>query len=290
MQKVSGERYVYRFVYEPDLLFALAFPGEEQNLTDNVTSSTLTSIREAEKPIKNSTDRINDIYRSKERIKYPHQNEPPTVHLMQPNIFSELHSDNDITKSSENQPFPTINSQKNSCLLQSSTLVSNHPEKARSDRKNKRKLDPNDETCRNAFPSRQDGWFQTVEPVFPTQLWPNYDSQETHANQVTQKEPSQQQWLQGWDDHPDTHFIPIQPHSTSSVVNPGKDITVMSDYYYTSRYTDEQRVISTDFNSTNYYFPAQDRNTLLTPSPMNDFESQANIEQVHDNSISWSIS
>lgn len=29
MQKVSGERYVYRFVYDPELLFALAFPGEE---------------------------------------------------------------------------------------------------------------------------------------------------------------------------------------------------------------------------------------------------------------------
>ncbi|CAH8539391.1 unnamed protein product [Dicrocoelium dendriticum] len=29
MQKVSGERYVYRFVYEPELLFALAFSGED---------------------------------------------------------------------------------------------------------------------------------------------------------------------------------------------------------------------------------------------------------------------
>ncbi|KAF5402130.1 hypothetical protein PHET_03691 [Paragonimus heterotremus] len=39
MQKVSGERYVYRFVYEPDILFALAFPGEEQQPTEHPDSS-----------------------------------------------------------------------------------------------------------------------------------------------------------------------------------------------------------------------------------------------------------
>ncbi|KAF6778019.1 hypothetical protein AHF37_02522 [Paragonimus kellicotti] len=39
MQKVSGERYVYRFVYEPDILFALAFPGEEHQPTEQSDSS-----------------------------------------------------------------------------------------------------------------------------------------------------------------------------------------------------------------------------------------------------------
>ncbi|VDP72702.1 unnamed protein product [Echinostoma caproni] len=39
MQKVSGERYVYRFVYEPELLFALAFPGEDQGQLNRSDSS-----------------------------------------------------------------------------------------------------------------------------------------------------------------------------------------------------------------------------------------------------------
>ncbi|KAA3680518.1 uncharacterized protein DEA37_0009787, partial [Paragonimus westermani] len=39
MQKVSGERYVYRFVYEPDILFALAFPGEEHQPVEQSDSS-----------------------------------------------------------------------------------------------------------------------------------------------------------------------------------------------------------------------------------------------------------
>ncbi|CAH8554184.1 unnamed protein product [Heterobilharzia americana] len=40
MQKVSGERYVYRFVYEPELLFSLAFPGEDQSSQLPVNSMT----------------------------------------------------------------------------------------------------------------------------------------------------------------------------------------------------------------------------------------------------------
>ncbi|KER24012.1 hypothetical protein T265_08221 [Opisthorchis viverrini] len=44
MQKVSGERYVYRFVYEPELLFALAFPGEEQPALGSTSSALVTSL------------------------------------------------------------------------------------------------------------------------------------------------------------------------------------------------------------------------------------------------------
>ncbi|CAH8586478.1 unnamed protein product [Schistosoma rodhaini] len=40
MQKVSGERYVYRFVYEPELLFSLAFPGEEHSNQQPISSTT----------------------------------------------------------------------------------------------------------------------------------------------------------------------------------------------------------------------------------------------------------
>ncbi|XP_018651829.1 putative ets [Schistosoma mansoni] len=40
MQKVSGERYVYRFVYEPELLFSLAFPGEEHSNQQLISSTT----------------------------------------------------------------------------------------------------------------------------------------------------------------------------------------------------------------------------------------------------------
>ncbi|GAA49479.1 ETS translocation variant 1/4/5, partial [Clonorchis sinensis] len=44
MQKVSGERYVYRFVYEPELLFALAFPGEEQPTLGPTSSVLVTNL------------------------------------------------------------------------------------------------------------------------------------------------------------------------------------------------------------------------------------------------------
>ncbi|TGZ70120.1 hypothetical protein CRM22_003363 [Opisthorchis felineus] len=44
MQKVSGERYVYRFVYEPELLFALAFPGEEQPALGPTSSALITGL------------------------------------------------------------------------------------------------------------------------------------------------------------------------------------------------------------------------------------------------------
>lgn len=52
MQKVSGERYVYRFVYEPELLFSLAFPGEEHSNQQLISSMTTTKT--------NTDDKLSD--------------------------------------------------------------------------------------------------------------------------------------------------------------------------------------------------------------------------------------
>lgn len=61
MQKVSGERYVYRFVYEPELLFALAFPGEDQGQLNLSDSSIGTEHLSAPSPTIENSDCVKEL-------------------------------------------------------------------------------------------------------------------------------------------------------------------------------------------------------------------------------------
>ncbi|KAK4470609.1 hypothetical protein MN116_006147 [Schistosoma mekongi] len=79
MQKVPGERYVYRFVYEPELLFSLAFPGEEQS-NNQQTTKPMISVKtnkenklcdQMKQPMENSLNILNKLNASNSHYSFP---------------------------------------------------------------------------------------------------------------------------------------------------------------------------------------------------------------------------
>ncbi|CAH8517877.1 unnamed protein product [Schistosoma turkestanicum] len=91
MQKVSGERYVYRFVYEPELLFSLAFPGEEHS-NQQLISSKMTAKTIKENKLCNYVKQLPDS-----SLNTPDKlNRPNTHYSFASNHFNHQPTDNKI--------------------------------------------------------------------------------------------------------------------------------------------------------------------------------------------------
>ncbi|TNN12805.1 ETS translocation variant 4 [Schistosoma japonicum] len=120
MQKVPGERYVYRFVYEPELLFSLAFPvkiNKESKLCDQMKQPLENSLNILSK-LNTSNNHYNSTSQTKENntiggtfnegrfsVKRRHgDNFHGEKKIKYCEMTRETHSNTNVTNDSDNEP------------------------------------------------------------------------------------------------------------------------------------------------------------------------------------------